>query len=166
VQTPDPLVLRAWTALLVAHRRCTGLLDAELQRSCGLGLDDYDVLHQLRHAGRPLRMTELAGRVLISRPSTTRVVDRLVARGWLRRTGDPDDRRVVLVELTPEGRRTHGRAARRHLDGIARLVGGPLAGHDLAATTAALEALGGPWPGPGPWSAPVGPATTGPATTT
>lgn len=33
-------------------------------------------------------------------------VDRLEERGFIRRVGDPADRRVVLVELTDEGRET------------------------------------------------------------
>jgi DNA-binding MarR family transcriptional regulator len=104
-------------------------------------LDDYDVLYQLRAAGAPLRMSDLATRVLISRPSTTRAVQRLVQRGWVERREDDGDRRIVLVGLTAAGRRAQARAGRWHLDGIARLVGAPLAGHDAAAVAAALRAL-------------------------
>jgi DNA-binding MarR family transcriptional regulator len=86
-------------------------------------------------------MSELASGVLISRPSTSRVTDRLVSRGWLRRWHGSDDRRVVFVALTDEGKRAQSRAARIHLDGIARLIEAPLAGHDVAAVAAALSAL-------------------------
>jgi DNA-binding MarR family transcriptional regulator len=138
---PRPETLEVWTALLVAHRRLTGQLDAELRAGAAMTLDEYDVLYQARLAGRPLRMSELAGRVLISRPSTSRVADRLVSRGWLTRWHDEDDRRVVLVSLTTEGKRAQSRAGRLHLDGIARLVETPLAGFDLSTLAAALEAL-------------------------
>ena len=104
-------------------------------------LDEYDVLYQLRGAGRALRMSELAARVLISRPSTTRVADHLVRRGWLERRYDDADRRVVLVGLTREGGRAQARAARLHLDGIARLVESPLEGHELHCVSGALRAL-------------------------
>ena len=143
MQTPRPDVLRAWSALLVAHRHCTTLLDVELREAVAMGLDDYDVLLQVRRADGPLRMSDLAARVLISRPTTTRVVDRLVQRGWLVRAAAAGDRRVVTVALTAEGRRAQGRAARVHLDGLHRLVGEPLEGHDVVALAAALEALGG-----------------------
>ena len=106
-----------------------------------MSLDEYDVLFQLRRAGQPLAMSELADHVLISRASTTRLVDRLVGLGWVDRWHDDQDRRRVLVRLTEEGRRRQGAAGRLHLKGIARLVGIPLVGHDLRALTAALQAL-------------------------
>ena len=106
-------------------------------------LDEYDVLYQLRRAGRPLRMSELASRVLISRPSTTRVVEHLVQRGWLERRHEDTDRRVVLVGLTAQGKRAQTRAGGLHLDGIARLVEAPLAGHEPGRVAAALRALAG-----------------------
>ena len=138
--------LGAWSSLLRAHRRLTGLLDEQLRAATGLTLDDYDVLYQLRRAGGPLRMTDLAARVLISRPAVSRLVDRLVAEAWVSRHHDEVDRRVVLLQLTGEGRRVQGRAARVHLAGIERLVGSPLAGHDIAAVTAALRVLAGDAP--------------------
>jgi hypothetical protein len=46
-----------------------------------------------------------------------------------------------MVELTAAGRRAQGRAARVHLDGIARHVEVPLRGHDVPALAAALRAL-------------------------
>jgi DNA-binding MarR family transcriptional regulator len=143
VTQPRQETLEVWTALLIAHRRLTARLDAELRAGADMTLDEYDVLYQTHLAGRPLRMSELAGRVLISRPSTSRVADRLVLQGWLERWHDEDDRRVVLVSLTSEGKRAFRRAARLHLDGIARLVEAPLAGFDLSTLGAALNVLAG-----------------------
>jgi DNA-binding MarR family transcriptional regulator len=140
---PGPETLEVWTALLVAHRRLTTQLDAELRAGADMTLDEYDVLYQLRRAGRPLRMSELASQVLISRPSTTRVADHLVQRGWLERWHDDTDRRVVLVGLTTEGKRAQARAGRLHLDGITRLVEAPLAGHELRRVAGALRVLAG-----------------------
>ena len=133
--------MAAWSALLVAHRRLTTALDEDLRARAGMSLDDYDVLYQIRSAGAPLRMNQLAERVLISRPTASRLVDRLVAKGWVRRRHDDADRRVVLLELTAEGTRRQARAGRIHLDGLSRLVEAPLAGRDLGGLTASLQAL-------------------------
>lgn len=51
----------------------------------------------------PLRMSDLAERLGIGQSAVTPVVDRLEARGLARRTRSQADRRVWLVELTPEG---------------------------------------------------------------
>jgi DNA-binding MarR family transcriptional regulator len=139
---PDPDTLSAWTALLVAHRRLITQLDAQLRTGADMTLDEYDLLFQLRRGGHPLTMTELADQALVSRASTTRLVDRLVERGWVERRHDDQDRRRVMVQLTERGRRAQRVAGRLHLKGIAQLVGIPLAGHDVKALTAALRALG------------------------
>jgi DNA-binding MarR family transcriptional regulator len=39
----------------------------------------------------------------VTQPAITLLVNRLEERGWVQRTADPADRRVVLVELTREG---------------------------------------------------------------
>ena len=141
MSAPDAATLRAWSALLVAHRRLTTEMDRELRDRTGMDLDEYDVLHQLRSAGRPLKMGELAERVLITRPTVTRLVGRLVDQGLVERTSDAQDRRTVRVSLSEAGRARLADAAVVHGDGIARLVGGRLGGHDPAALAAALESL-------------------------
>jgi DNA-binding MarR family transcriptional regulator len=126
--------------MLRAHRFLVSELDRELRASRDLSLDEYDVLLQLRRLG-PTTMSELAANLLISRASTTRLVDRLVVRGWIERGDDPHDRRIVRVALTPAGRREHTAAARVHLAGVARLMEAPLAGHDRVGLATALTAL-------------------------
>ena len=133
--------MRAWSALLVAHRRLTAEMDRELRDRVGMDLDEYDVLHQLQHAGRPVRMGELAERVLITRPTVTRLVGRLVDQGLVERAQDAQDRRTVWVTLSDAGRARLAEAAVVHGDGIARLVGGPLQAHDAPALAEALESL-------------------------
>jgi DNA-binding MarR family transcriptional regulator len=60
-----------------------------------------------------------------SNPS--RLVDRLVSQGLIERLPDPDDRRYVRLELTPDGRQVASEVAHaeQHLyDELRRLVGG------------------------------------------
>lgn len=52
----------------------------------------------------PLRMGEIAVALGISLPATTNMVVRLEAKGLVERMHDRGDRRVVLCNLTPEGR--------------------------------------------------------------
>ena len=45
----------------------------------------------------------LAARMAVSPPNVTGILDRIEHQGWVRRTGDAHDRRVVRVVLTPSG---------------------------------------------------------------
>jgi DNA-binding MarR family transcriptional regulator len=55
----------------------------------------------LHHGARPPSL--IAARTGLSRTSTTALVDRLAAAGWVARRPHPQDRRSVLVELTERG---------------------------------------------------------------
>jgi len=55
-------------------------------------------------AERPRNVSELAGEQAVSLPTMSNSVTTLVERGWVRRVRDPQDRRMVLIELTPSGR--------------------------------------------------------------
>lgn len=52
----------------------------------------------------PLSMSRLAEQLDVSLPSTTGIVTRMEERRLVQRIHDEDDRRVVLVQLTDEGR--------------------------------------------------------------
>lgn len=75
-----------------------------LKRTEGLSLSQYNILRILRGA-RPeaLRISEVGERMIYRDPDVTRLVDRLVAQGLVRRHRDEEDRRVVLVEITEDG---------------------------------------------------------------
>lgn len=61
-------------------------------------------------------MSDLADALHVARRSATSLVDELEAKGWVRRIGDPVDRRAIRVELTDAGRelmRTVGQSRRK-----------------------------------------------------
>lgn len=65
----------------------------------------FDVLANLRRGGPPYRKTpsELAESSLLSSGAMTGRLDNLERQGLIRRTPDPEDRRVTYAELTPVG---------------------------------------------------------------
>jgi DNA-binding MarR family transcriptional regulator len=69
---------------------------------------EFDVLAALRRSGEPYRASPgaLVRATGVTSGTMTNRVDRLVARGLVRRDTDPDDRRSVRVELTAAGRTT------------------------------------------------------------
>lgn len=78
----------------------------------GLTYSDFHVLNSLRWAGEPYRRSAgyLARHAELTSGAMTSRLDALEQEGLVRRLRDPDDRRVVLVELTPQGREKHEQA--------------------------------------------------------
>ena len=66
-----------------------------------LSLPQYRVLSLLGDGSSA--SSALAGRLAVSPPSVTAVVDGLVARGLVERHADPSDRRRLTLVLTPAG---------------------------------------------------------------
>jgi DNA-binding MarR family transcriptional regulator len=67
---------------------------------------------------QPRTLSELAALQGVSLPTMSNSVSAMVERGWVRRTSPPDDRRVVVIDVTALGRAAVdrvGRAAEAHL---------------------------------------------------
>lgn len=90
----------------------------EALEEMGLELFEYDVLSALRRQGRPysLPATALARETGLSSGAMTNRVDRLESRGLVSRKRDEQDRRGVVVSLTPRGRRKIDAAIQLRLD--------------------------------------------------
>ena len=108
--------------MLRVHTATTRQLDAELIATHGISLSGYEVLLFLADApDGQLRMSELADGVLLSRSGVTRLVDRLVREGLVRRERCEDDARGLNAVITPAGRELFTRARKTHLEGVRRL---------------------------------------------
>ena len=99
----DPLTVQSFLWLLRACNAVQTALADEL-RAIGLSMSGFNALMALHNTpGRTLEPWQLAERLLVSRPSVTGLLDTLQAKGLVVRTPHADDRRRVLVVLTPEG---------------------------------------------------------------
>lgn len=58
------------------------------------------------------KMSELGRKVGVDNSAMTGLVDRLERAGFVRREAKREDRRALLIRITPEGRREAARAAR------------------------------------------------------
>lgn len=92
----------------LAIARVQDRLEAGFQRlfrTEGLTMTQFNALRILVGAGEPIPC-QLVGERLIQRvPDVTRLMDRMEKEGLVERTRSEEDRRVVLVSVTPEGRR-------------------------------------------------------------
>jgi DNA-binding MarR family transcriptional regulator len=80
------------------------------RRVRGLGLTRVQWLgltRLYRHPGAS--QSEFADMMEIEKATAGRLIDRLEAKGWVRRTAQNGDRRVKRIYLTPEAKRIHKR---------------------------------------------------------
>ena len=91
--------------------------DADEHRRRGLTVSQADVLFTLGNT-EGLTFGEIGAKTLITKGTLTGVVDRLEAKGLVRRVPSSDDRRCTRVTLTPEGVRRFEQIYPEH---IARL---------------------------------------------
>lgn len=92
-----------------AHTLHTALLlkatiEERLQDETGLLLADNEALLNLAHTEEPLRMSDLADKLILSRGGTTKVIDRLESKGYVERRPAADDRRATVLGITKAGR--------------------------------------------------------------
>jgi len=141
LSTPSPERLRAWRLFFESALALSDVLEVELKRDAGLPLPWYDAMVQLEEAPDGLRMNELADRILYSKSSLTRVIDRMEEAGLVRRVRPENDRRSIFVFLTDEGRDTMEHARRHHRHGIEQHFARHLADSDVKALVRAFEKI-------------------------
>jgi uncharacterized lipoprotein YddW (UPF0748 family)/predicted transcriptional regulator len=65
----------------------------------------FNILRILRGEGKPLSTLQIRQRMLDKMSDTSRIVDRLLIKGLVRKTPNGEDRRLVDVVITPKGRK-------------------------------------------------------------
>lgn len=85
--------------------------------AAGLTVSQFGILETLYHLG-PLMCSQLADKHLKSRNNFTTVIDNLEKAGLVRRERDQEDRRVVMVHLTEEGRERIARLFPDHVRAV------------------------------------------------
>ncbi|MDH2390753.1 MarR family transcriptional regulator [Streptomyces sp. HNM0663] len=147
MSAPDPDGLLAEQLLRLTRR---------LHRSQKRQLESADIaitpaqsrlLRTVAHYDRPPRMADLAERLEVVPRAITSLVDGLEASGCVRRAPDPDNRRVIRIELTDAGRAVL-RALRSARRAAAEDILAPLTAEERATLGGLLSTLvDGPHPG-------------------
>ena len=109
----------------------------------GLSVAKWAAIHQLALAEEPLTLSQLADRLACVRSNATQLVDRLEADKLVRRAPDPEDRRSIRAQLTPEGRRRY-QAGRDAVQLFARELLGRYAAKEQALLSELLVRLDKP----------------------
>jgi MarR family transcriptional regulator, 2-MHQ and catechol-resistance regulon repressor len=119
--TPDNSGVHVRLILWKAERAMEAV-DRRSIDKLGLGLSDFAVLEMLLHKG-PQPVNTIGAKVLLTSGSITAAVDRLEARGLVRRGNDPKDRRARIVHLTRSGRKLIACAFAEHSRTMEEAVG-------------------------------------------
>lgn len=83
---------RYWHSVKFKEKPAAFMLMSKLRRACAMGSEDG------------VRVSELAADFGMTSPAITQMVTVLEERGLVGRRMDPEDRRAVLVYLTPQGK--------------------------------------------------------------
>ncbi|MFJ6653766.1 MarR family winged helix-turn-helix transcriptional regulator [Microbacterium sp. NPDC091313] len=117
--TDRRLAVEAWESLFRAQHEVFADIGGDFSGT-DLAQGEYDVLLTVTRAPDMVaRLREVTANMLISQPSVSRLVDRMVARGLIEKCPDPDDGRGTLVRATETGATVFRRIASVHAASIA-----------------------------------------------
>ena len=106
----------------------------------GLNSAGFDVLATLRRNGAPYALSPgaLMDSMMITSGTVTNRIDQLEKAGLVSRAPNPDDRRSMIVALTPKGLKLIDEAVTAHVENQHRIVG-PLSPEERSALNALLS---------------------------
>ena len=117
--TDRRLAIDAWESLFRAQHEIFGHINGDFD-GASLSQAEYDVLLTVTRGDEmTARLRDVTANMLISQPSVSRLVDRMVARGLISKCADPEDGRGALVRATEEGAAAFRRVASAHGRAIA-----------------------------------------------
>lgn len=137
----------AYLALWRTYDRLRALED-DLFSNFDLTAQQYNLLRLLRAAPEPVPTLALAERLVSRAPDITRMLDKLEERKLLTRTRSTEDRRAVLVKITPAGLALLDRIAGPLRECHERQLG-HLSATELKSLVALLKAVRAPHEPPG-----------------
>ena len=138
----DELHLSAWRAFITAHALLIDAIDRELAQAGRVSLQWYDVLIELYEApDRRLRMSELARKVVLTKSTVSRLVDRLEKEGLLERQNAPTDGRGAYAVLTEKGVQALREAWSVYASGIRTYFAQHLTADEASALSAVMQKM-------------------------
>jgi DNA-binding MarR family transcriptional regulator len=139
-QERDPPI-RAWSHLLGAHALAVRAIEQRLTAAGQPPLSWYDVLLELARAGGRLRVGELGERLVVEPHNITRLLDRLEAKGLVKRQRAPKDRRGVFAVLTEKGAALRKQMWLHYRIAILEVLGSAVSRHEAETLTTTLKKI-------------------------
>jgi DNA-binding MarR family transcriptional regulator len=134
----DHAAVKLWLRLLSCSTQIERVIRSRLRDRFDTTLPRFDYLAQLERHPDGLRMNALSRYLMVTGGNVTGLTDQLVAEGLVQRSDDPQDRRALIVRLTPAGQRQFLRMAQAHETWLVEMFDG----FDPALKEALYDALG------------------------
>jgi DNA-binding MarR family transcriptional regulator len=131
--------LRLWIRLLRTARAIEAELRERLRVQFATTLPQFDVMAALARKSAGMTMTELSRFLMVSNGNVTGIIDRLVADKLVLRQAPAEDRRAIVVRLTPKGVAQFAQIAKAHEGWVDAL----LSDFDSVETEAMIQHLDG-----------------------
>jgi DNA-binding MarR family transcriptional regulator len=115
----DDELVESWAVVTQGFHHTQNLLGLDVDAVLGLAPSWFEVLLRLLRASEHrMPMNRIADDVTMTSGGFTKLADRMVEAGLLRRTPSTNDRRVTYLELTDEGVRVAERAMAEHVSSL------------------------------------------------
>jgi DNA-binding MarR family transcriptional regulator len=106
--------LRLWIRILRAARAIEAEVRERLRTGFDVTLPQFDVMAALERKPDGMTMTELSRFLMVSNGNVTGIIDRLVTDKVVARRAPAQDRRAIVVRLTPKGATQFAAMAKAH----------------------------------------------------
>ena len=130
----------AFTDLVRVETRIYNAVDQRLKAETGLGAGTFELLRYVRDHP-DARVADVAAAFAIGVGTTSKFVDRLETRGWMRRRPNPANRRSSLLALSPAGGSVVARAEPVWQAAVQAILGEAVTGDELTTVARVLGAL-------------------------
>lgn len=141
---PAPETVAVWTRLVRAGRRVRDEIEAALRAESLPPLDWYDALWEIEQAADGIRPMALEARLLLPQYGLSRLIDRLVAAGYVERRPCPGDKRGQMLAATGAGRAVRAAMWPVYAGALERTIGAVLSREQAALLAAGLARLARP----------------------
>ena len=115
-------VTKAWVRLVRARHKVVNAVEADGKDAGVLPMEWYDVLWELERAPEGRRPFELEQRLLFAQYNLSRLIERMVEAGMVRRSPCAEDKRGHVLTITELGRKqrkatwpVYARSVNKHL---------------------------------------------------
>jgi DNA-binding MarR family transcriptional regulator len=143
----DQQLLALWRNIHHVNAAIRAALSERLDAEGSCSLLEHDLMSWLEVDGRARpRMLDLAELLGMTQGGVTRLVDRLIGRGWVMREQPPGNRRVMHARLTDEGVKALATTRKAYFSALREILTERLADPQIATLT---ELTAGFLSGPG-----------------